>query len=334
MRIDIHTAEKDYPIYVERGILSRAYEFIDPSRRVFIVSDDQVAPFYLDALRAQFSSAPYYVFPHGEKQKNLHTFEAILKEMLKNQLSRNDVVVALGGGVVSDLAGFCAACYKRGIDYINIPTSMLAQLDSSIGGKTAVDFGGVKNSIGAFHQPSLVLIDPDTLKTLPKRHISNGLAEAVKMGLTGDEKLFELFETDSALTHIDEIIERSLRYKKKIVEEDEKETGIRKILNFGHTYGHAYESLYDLNDYLHGECVAMGMMRVLKNEEIRNRLRNVLKSLDLPYECEADPDEVIRMIQYDKKAGHDTVTMVQVDKIGEGHLEVWGMDELREALKR
>ena len=252
--------------------------------------------------------------------------------MLEHHLSRKDTVIALGGGVVGDLSGFCAASYMRGIRYINIPTTMLSMVDSSIGGKTAIDFHGIKNCVGAFWQPSCVIIDPEVLSTLSPRLLHEGMAESIKMGLTHDPKLFELFEQDDYADHIDEIIVRSLLVKQGVVERDERESGERKLLNFGHTYGHAYESYYDLNTYLHGECVAMGMMTVVKNPELHSRLEQVLKRLELPLSCDCDKERICQLVQSDKKADHGMVTIVQVDEAGKGYLEEWDEAAIRKGI--
>ena len=224
MKIEVHATSKEYPIYMERGILNRAKQLIGREGHVFIVSDDGVPEAYRNTLQKQYPGAGMYVFENGEVNKNFDTLQQILKAMQGAHLSRKDTVIALGGGVVGDMAGFAAAIYMRGIHYINIPTTSLSQIDSSIGGKTAIDFNGVKNCVGAFLQPDMVLVDPDLLSTLTPRHFHNGLAEAVKEGLIADEKLFELFESDDWNDHLDEIIARCLNIKKNIVEHDEKET--------------------------------------------------------------------------------------------------------------
>jgi 3-dehydroquinate synthase len=332
MVINVHTKDREYPVYVERGVLKRAKELIGREGHVFIVSDDGVDEKWLACLKAQYPDAPVHLFPNGEASKNLKVWSEILEDMLDHNVSRNDTVIALGGGVVGDMAGFAAASYMRGIHYVNIPTTTLSQIDSSIGGKTAVDLSGRKNCVGAFWQPDMVLVDPDTLSTLSRRHFHNGLAEAVKEGLIRDEGLFELFESDSWQDHLDEIIERSLIIKRDVVEKDERESGERKLLNFGHTFGHAYETYYGLDGYYHGECVAMGMMAVLENEEIRTRLKAVLKRLDLPYENDADPKETAKLVRNDKKADHDKITIVQVSQIGHGFLEEWTMADVERKL--
>lgn len=332
MEIQVSTSQGNYSIVMEHGVLAHAAERICPEGRVFVVTDSGVPEQYLHALLAQFPEAAYTVFRQGEESKNIDTWRSVLQEMLAARLSRNDTVIALGGGVVGDLAGFAAASYMRGIRYVNIPTTVLSQIDSSIGGKTAVDLAGVKNSVGAFWQPSMVLIDPDTLKTLPDRQVHNGLAEAVKEGMIRDAGLFELFEHDDYMDHLDEIIARCLEIKRTIVEQDEREAGLRKLLNFGHTYGHAYESYYGFDHYLHGECVAMGMMTILHDPALRARLLAVLERLRLPASCDAEPERIAGLIQNDKKADHDSITIVQVDALGSGHLERWSMRDIRKGL--
>lgn len=243
MNLGVHS----YDIVVQRAILEQAYRHIDLNRRVLIVTDEGVPAAYAHTLARQCRENVIRAVAVGEKSKSLEIFGELLRTMLDHNFSRKDCVVALGGGVVGDLAGFATSAYMRGIDFYNIPTTLLSQIDSSIGGKTGINFGGVKNSVGAFYQPKKVLIDPELLRTLPPRHISNGLAEAIKMALTSDRDLFELFERkDYGIgnyeTLIDEIIGRSLIIKKTVVEQDEKESGMRKILNFGHTIGHGIEA--------------------------------------------------------------------------------------------
>lgn len=332
MKINVHAKTKDYSVILERGILAHATEYIHCDGGVFLVSDDGVPAQWRQMLQNQYPEAKMFVFPNGEGSKNIDTLQDILKAMQEAHVSRKDTVIALGGGVVGDMAGFAAAIYMRGIKYINIPTTSLSQIDSSIGGKTAIDFNGVKNSVGAFLQPELVLADPDTLSTLSNRQFRNGMAEAVKNGLIKDPTLFEIFEKEDWQDHIEEIIERCLRLKQKLVEEDERENGVRKLLNFGHTFGHAYEAYFGMNGYLHGECVGLGMMMVLNNPAIKNRLEKVLQRLDLPTSCKADPEAIYQLMLLDKKADHDHITMVQVDEVGEGHLEDWTYEQVKARL--
>ena len=242
MTIHMNLGENSYDILVERGILERAGTHLELKRRVLVVTDSGVPASYAKSLADQSDKAVICTVEAGEASKSMESFGRLLQTMLDHGFSRKDCVVAVGGGVVGDLAGFAASAYMRGIDFYNIPTTLLSQIDSSIGGKTAINFGGVKNVVGAFYQPKKVLIDPDLLKTLPQRQISNGLAEAVKMALTSDKELFEIFETKDIDENIDQIIIRSLNIKKNVVEKDERESGLRRILNFGHTVGHGIES--------------------------------------------------------------------------------------------
>lgn len=331
MEMDVAVSAGSYRITLEHGLLAKVSDYVPQGKRVFVISDDGVPAKWRDILQAQFPDQPLYVIPHGEDSKCFDQLQKVLAAMLEAHLSRKDLVIALGGGVVGDLSGFAAAIYMRGIEWINVPTTMLAMVDSSIGGKTAIDFNSVKNSVGAFWQPKAVLIDPDVLSTLSPRLLSEGCAEAIKTGLIRDPELFEIFEQDDWQTHLDTIIERSLAVKKAVVEADERESGERKLLNFGHTFGHAYESLSD-GVLLHGEAVSIGMMTILENEEIKRRLKKVLDRLNLPCEYEADPSAVYERIRNDKKASHDSISIVQVPEIGKGTIETWTMAQVKEKL--
>lgn len=333
MKIEVHTSTKTYPVIVERGLLKRASEIIGRQGHVYIITDDGVPEKWRNMLHAQYPGAHMFVCAHGEKHKNLITWQMILEDMLNANLSRKDTVIALGGGVVGDMAGFAAACYMRGIAYINIPTTTLSQIDSSIGGKTAVDLDGAKNCVGAFWQPDMVLVDTEVLETLPRRHYYNGLVEAVKEGLTFDEELFALFEEGNVDEHLEEIITRCLLIKKDIVEKDEREGGLRKLLNFGHTYGHAYETYFGMEGYYHGECVGLGMLTIIENEALRERVKNVLEQMHCPTTCDVDADKVMELLHHDKKADHDHVTVVRVEEAGKGYLEEWTFDQLEKRLK-
>ena len=208
MILNVDLKENSYDIVVERGALHKVEKYLNLDRRVLVVTDDLVPVEYADTVCEKCRTAIKAVIKSGEQSKSLECFEKLLKLMLENNFSRKDAVIAVGGGVVGDLSGFAAACYMRGIDFYNIPTTLLSQVDSSIGGKTAVNFEGVKNIVGAFYQPKKVIIDSEVLKTLPKRQFSNGLAEAVKVSLTSDKELFEIFETKNIEENIDEIIIR------------------------------------------------------------------------------------------------------------------------------
>ena len=241
-------------------------------------------------------------------------------------------MVAVGGGVVGDMAGFAAASYMRGIDFYNIPTTVLSQVDSSVGGKVAIDFEGYKNLVGAFYPPKAVIIDSDTLKTLPDRQISNGLAESVKMSLTSDEALFKIFETANIMENIDLIIERSLKIKRYVVEQDEKEGGLRKILNFGHTLAHAIESENGMQNLYHGECVALGMIPMC-SESVRVRLIPVLQKLNLPIGAEIEIEKLILAMRHDKKLMGDKITVIFVPEIGKYEMREMPFDTFAKEIK-
>ena len=315
MTIHMNLGEDSYDILVERGILAHAKQHLNLNRRVLVVTDTGVPPIYAETLAAQCKAGSICTVEMGEASKSLEGFGRLLQTMLDHGFSRNDCVVAVGGGVVGDLSGFAASAYMRGIDFYNIPTTLLSQIDSSIGGKTAINFSGVKNVVGAFYQPKKVLIDPDLLKSLPPRQISNGLAEAIKMALTSDRELFEIFETRDIDSHIDEIIVRSLHIKKRVVEEDEREAGLRKILNFGHTVGHGIESSEGMAELYHGECVALGMIPMC-GEAVRPRLIEVLKKCNLYRIMDYDWDGITEAAFHDKKADGGTVTVTTVSEVG------------------
>ena len=318
MTIQVKTSTGGYSIYMERGALSHIGDYLDLDRKVLIVTDSGVPAIYAETVAACCAQPTIITIPQGETSKNLPTLTMLLEALVNNGFTRTDCVVAVGGGVVGDLSGFAASVFMRGVDFYNIPTTVLSQVDSSIGGKTAVDFMGLKNIVGAFYPPKAVVIDPDTLSTLPARQISNGLAEAVKMSLTSDATLFSLFETadltDSAV--LDEIIYRSLLIKKQVVEQDEHEAGLRKVLNFGHTLAHAVESVYDMETYYHGECVAIGMVPLCA-PPVRVRLLAVLERLNLPTALTGGAEQLLAACRHDKKAAGDTITVVYVPQIGE-----------------
>ena len=315
MTIHMNLGECGYDITVARGSLQKASEYFDLNRRVLVVTDAGVPSQYAQAIANQCKAGVICTVEEGEASKSLEGLEKLLQAMLDHGFSRKDCVVAVGGGVVGDLSGFAASTYMRGVDFYNVPTTLLSQIDSSIGGKTAINFGGVKNVVGAFYQPKGVLIDPTLLETLPQRQISNGLAEAVKMALTSDKELFDIFESKTIKDHLDEIIIRSLHVKKSVVEQDEKETGLRKILNFGHTVGHGIESSEGMHALYHGECVALGMLPMC-GDGIRPRVIEVLKKCDLYRVLAYDWEKITAAAFHDKKADGNTVFVTTGNEIG------------------
>ncbi len=328
MILTTKTSVSQYDIVIKRGVLSNLKEYLNLDRKVLIVTDSGVPEIYAKTVAAQCKNGYIYTFVQGEESKNFDTYQSILKQMVTNGFTRSDCVVAVGGGVVGDMAGFAAATFMRGVDFYNIPTTVLSQVDSSIGGKVAIDFCGVKNIVGAFYPPKAVIIDADTLNTLPKRQISNGLCEAIKMAATFDSEFFKHFITEDL--DIDFVIEQSLRLKKAVVEEDEKEQGKRRVLNFGHTVGHAIESV-NLGKLYHGECVGLGML-YCSSDDVKKQIKTALEKLGLPTECEINADEIINFISHDKKKSGDSISVIWVSEIGSYETRKMTLSELKEVI--
>ena len=327
-RIHIDLEKDGYDIILGCGALSYADEFLNLNRKALIFTDSGVPGEYTEKIKEKCNKAFVYTIEQGEESKNLANFEAVLNFMAQNRFTRTDCVIAVGGGVVGDLAGFIAASYMRGIDFYNVPTTLLSQVDSSIGGKVAIDLGGYKNIVGAFYQPKCVLIDPETLLTLDIRQIRAGLVEALKMATTSDPVLFEIFESDEYLNDNEEVILRSLLIKKGIVERDVNEKGERKVLNFGHTVGHAIESSTDL---IHGEAVAIGMLYMC-DESVKTRLLTILDEMGLPLDIEIDAKLLYDFILRDKKADGDFITITYVSEVGKAELRKLPIENIRDYL--
>lgn len=320
MVISVSLKEESYPIHIEPGALHRIDSYLNLARRVLVVTDSGVPGEFAAAVADACGQARVCVLPAGESSKSFSNYQLLLREMLLLNMDRGDCVVAVGGGMVGDLAGFAAATYMRGIDFYNVPTTLLSQVDSSIGGKTAIDMDGVKNIVGAFHQPRAVVIDPDTLASLAWRQVAAGLAESVKMAMTCDEKLLSLIETSSDLmARLPEMIARSLTIKARVVEQDPMEQGLRRVLNFGHTVGHAIESCQQ-GALLHGECVALGMLPMCA-PALRPRLARILEKCGLPTKLQITTDQLRPYLLHDKKARSGFVTVVEVDRPGTFRLE-------------
>lgn len=332
--IRMELGKNSYNIELSRGSLKRAGELLDLNRKVMIITDEGVPMQYAEEIKRQCKEGYIKVVAQGESSKSLQTAEEILIKMLEYQFSRKDCVVAVGGGVVGDLSGVVASLYMRGIDFYNIPTTVLSQVDSSIGGKTAVNLAGIKNIIGAFYQPKAVLIDSDTLHTLSERQIINGLMEAVKMGATSDESLFHIFKSENWKESLDLIIEKALLVKKHVVEQDEKESHLRKILNYGHTIGHGFESAAK-GKLLHGECVALGML-YMSSEAVEKELLSIYERLgfQVPDISEFDVNKIKQAVLHDKKANEKNCSVVFVSTIGEGIIEEWPMEKVLDRLER
>ena len=322
MKLTMKLNRSSYDIILKRGCLRNLHQFTNvQNRKVFVLTDSGVPAQYAQTVAAQCPASTVYTVPQGEGSKSLKVYGQVLQAMLDFGMTRKDLLVAVGGGVVGDLGGFCAATFMRGIEFAQCPTTTLSQVDSSIGGKTAVDLGETKNIVGAFWQPCVVLIDPDTLDTLPHRQYVNGLAEALKAGIIADPELFALFEKGNVEDNIEEIIYRSLQVKKRVVEQDERETGMRACLNFGHTIGHGIEAVKGIrgrrtNGLYHGECVALGMLPMIEDKQLVKRTRAVMRTLGLPVRTGVDKHKVLGYMQHDKKSRGDSITVIRVPGLG------------------
>lgn len=335
--LQVDLGERSYPIYIGEGLLSKA-EYIVPhlaGRQVAVVTNETVAPLYLDKLTSALSSQSVtpIVLPDGEAFKQWETLQAIFDALLKARHDRRTTLIALGGGVIGDMAGFAAACYQRGVDFIQIPTTLLSQVDSSVGGKTGINHPLGKNMIGAFYQPKAVVIDTSTLATLPARELSAGLAEVIKYGLICDEPFLTWLEAHmDALRALDgsalsEAIARSCAAKARVVGADERETGVRATLNLGHTFGHAIETHMGYGVWLHGEAVAAGTVMALEmsrrlgwiDEVERDRGIRLLQRAGLPVTppAEMSPEDFLEHMAIDKKVLDGRLRLVLLKRLGE-----------------
>lgn len=342
-----------YDIQIERGLLKNAGEEIKKvynGNRVYIVTDTNVAPLYLHTVQTSLQQQGYetfaYVIQAGEESKSFQELQGIYHYLIENGASRKDLLIALGGGVIGDMTGFAAASYMRGIPFVQIPTSLLAQIDSSIGGKVAVNLPEGKNLVGAFYHPKRVIIDPDCLNTLPQRVLSDGAAEALKTGYIKDPVLYDIFQKltgpEDLYRYVDEIIYRCCEVKRGVVERDEKEQGERMILNFGHTIGHAYESYYHYEKYTHGEAVALGMMAICRVSEtigkapkgVTAELKKILEALRLPTEDkDGDKETIVANVLKDKKSNSQYTNVVLLEEIGRVAIEKIPNEKLVEFFK-
>ncbi len=334
MELKVNLIQSRYLVKIERGVLQNVGEYIPQTGKTCVITDENVAKHYLDTLMAQIENGYSIVVAPGEQSKSIAVYEQIQKKLIELDFNRNDVIIALGGGVIGDLAGFVASTYKRGIRYVSIPTSTLACVDSCIGGKVAVNLDEYKNMVGTFHHPSLVLIDPNVTNTLDKRHFYSGLAEAVKMGVIAEPELLDIFEKEEIEKQLERIFYLSLKGKRRVIEIDEKEENLRKILNYGHTIGHGLESYYHLDELNHGEAVMLGMIMMMENEELKQRLITIAKKCNLKTEVEFDVDAVCAFIVKDKKAEKDGIGFVVVNQLQRPELKVYKLDEIKTLLEK
>ena len=360
--VSLSLGDRSYQVHVANGALDAVgymAERLRISGKAAIITDSNVNPLYANRLVQSLQDADYsyslHVFESGEQSKNLHTVETLAEEMVAAGHDRSSFIIALGGGVVGDMAGFLAAIYYRGIPFIQVPTTVMAQVDSSVGGKTAVDISSGKNLIGAFHQPKLVVVDPTTLLTLPPRVLSEGMAEMVKHAIIRKPKMLQQLQrlayelqlgfTLNTIEHLPEIIAENIEIKARIVEEDEKETrGVRAFLNLGHTLGHGVEASVPFGEILHGEAVSLGLRGALYlsrklnglSDAESNEVLRTLQSLNLPLTLpeNVDIEKALALTASDKKFSGGNIRFVLLNALGQPEFsDKVSAEDLREAME-
>lgn len=341
-------ASQPYDVLIGSGLLGNCGEEIKPlvkGNKAVVVTDDNVGPIYaetvINSLEKSGISAELYTFKHGEESKCAETLLGLYDFLGKNNITRSDFLVALGGGVVGDLTGFAAATYLRGIDYIQLPTSLLAQVDSSVGGKTAIDISAGKNLVGAFKQPKLVIADMDTLKTLSDDFFADGMGEVVKYGMIYSKPLFDRLKAGDVRENPEDVIAQCVDIKREVVEADEFDTGLRMILNFGHTLGHSIEKHFNYTGISHGRAVAVGMHLITKmaekngliSENISEELKNCLIANKLPYEVGIGADALFSGAVNDKKRFSDTINIILCKQIGKAEIVKLNIEDFRKMIE-
>ncbi len=338
-QLNVDIGERSYSIYIENGLLKKAKIYIEQvysGKKILIISDDNVYSLYGEGIKEQLREGyecHSHIIEHGEQSKCMQTAAQIYSTLAKLNFSRSDLIIALGGGVVGDLAGFVAATFLRGIKFIQVPTSLLAQVDSSVGGKVAVDIPEGKNLVGNFYQPMMVLVDPSVLKTLTPRFFKDGMGEVIKYGCIQSKSLFQQLKQIEDVNQIEEqqlldIIYECIDCKRMVVEEDELDLGLRMILNFGHTLGHAIEQYGNFVKESHGEAVAIGMYQIMRlaakkglvNQSVVSEIKNILIQYELPYECEIPMESLLSAIKKDKKNMNSSLNIILIKEIGEAYI--------------
>ncbi len=350
--IHVDLAEHAYNIEIEAGLLDKigpkVAQLLPKAKKAVIVTDTNVGPLYAERLQKSLAQveipAEVITFVAGEQSKNLTTFSQVLEAIAATGLTRSDVLLTLGGGVVGDLGGYCAASYMRGIAFIQIPTSLLAQIDSSVGGKVAVDLQAGKNLAGAFYQPKAVFIDTALLATLPIHFLHDGLAEAIKYGAILDAELFSKIAgytgDEELLANIDSIVATCCNIKARIVEQDEFDTGLRGLLNFGHTMGHAIEQYYGFSTFTHGEGVGIGMYQLTKRTEEMGitplgtaaKIKAALEKYSLPTEPGVEKKLLLEGMKRDKKKTGNSITIIILEELGRAVLKKLAWQDVQKYL--
>lgn len=339
MELKVDLKDRSYPIIIEKGLINRVSEEIRKvykGKKIFIITDDNVNKYYGGKISEELKKNDFEVkllaLKPGEETKNFNTLPIVYNELLDFNLTRSDLIIALGGGVIGDLAGFVASTYLRGVDFVQIPTSLLAQVDSSVGGKVAVDLDRGKNLVGSFYHPKCVLIDPEVLNTLDNRFFIDGMAEVIKYGCIKDKQFFDYLEkmenNQQLINNMEVVIHKCCDIKRQVVENDEKDKGERMLLNFGHTLGHAIEQYYNYTKYSHGEGVAIGIYVISKISEEKGltkkgtsqRIKDILVKYNLPYELDVNIEETLEAINLDKKKLGNDLNVIILKEIGNSEI--------------
>lgn len=336
--IKINLSSASYEIKIGKNVIKKLPEFLEDlkiSGKLVIITDTNVEKIHLETLKETLKDSDFKVceiiINAGEEHKTLETVSEIYNKLSLLDVKRSDTILAFGGGVVGDISGFVSATFLRGINYIQIPTTLLSQVDSSIGGKTGVDLKAGKNLVGAFKQPKLVVADTEFLKTLDEIQLASGMAEIIKAGFIRDENLVDKLSLSSDFwSDLEEFIISAINVKKEIVELDEFEKYERMLLNFGHTFGHAIEKYYNFKGITHGQAVALGMCLITKNKEVNKKLVTVLKKYNLNTECDISKDEIIKLCKNDKKSLNGSINIVVVEKAGKGEIKNLSFETLGE----
>lgn len=345
----VNLGERSYPIIIRKGLMSetgKQIKKIFSGKKIFILTDKNVNSHYGDKVKKSLEEEGYNVrlmaLEPGERTKSFNTLPSVYNELLDFKLTRSDLIITLGGGVIGDLGGFAASTFLRGVKFVQMPTSLLAQVDSSVGGKVAVDLEKGKNLVGSFYHPKLVLIDPDVLNTLEDRFFKDGMGEVIKYGCIFDKEFFLFLKSlktkEEVMNNIEKIVHKCCYLKKVVVENDERDTGERMLLNFGHTFGHAVEAYYNYSTYSHGECVSIGMYEISKIAEAKGlspmgtaeEIKEVLVQYGLPFEAEVNEyDKILDTIALDKKNIDNALKVVLLKEIGKAYLERTNIDFFR-----
>ncbi|MFV0518953.1 MAG: 3-dehydroquinate synthase [Lachnospirales bacterium] len=332
-KIEILSQNNSYNIFVGEGTIDFLNENINEFSKKIIITDENIFKLGLHKKIKVNNLVDVVVVKANESSKSFETVMEVLEKLSDNNFTRSDVLIALGGGVVGDLTGFVASIYQRGIKFVQVPTTLLAMVDSSVGGKTAINFLSYKNSVGSFYNPALVIVDIDFLDTLDKRQFLSGLVEIIKMGLIYDKKIFDLLYNHNTDEVLEDVVIRSITCKKEVVEVDEKEKGLRKILNFGHTIGHGVESYFGCSKVLHGEAVAYGMVKMIDDKLILELVINIFEKNNIKYFYEYDKDKVLDIIKHDKKAlNNEEIEIILLKEVGCAYIKKVSYLELENRL--